>query len=136
MIFYCPQCGKTNPNYKHDKFKFSFGNIRDGYGRPLHHTKCECGNYLAAYISFTEEDVNEDVGLLPYIRDLITGYNSGGIYYTEGFYEYVENKSKKYDVKQEKNRLERERISKMTNIEKEEHFKDMRKKIESRFMSE
>lgn len=136
MIFYCPQCGKTDLEYNHDKTKFSFGNMRDGYGRPIHHTKCECGNCLAAYISFTKEDVEKDIGMMNYVKELIAGYNRDGIYYTDGFYEHVESRIGEYEKKQEENQLERERISKMTDLEKEEYFKDLRKEIESRFMSE
>lgn len=47
-LFYCPECGKeqilNNNPYEKEK---TIINIRDGYGRPITHYKCECGNYFA-----------------------------------------------------------------------------------------
>lgn len=136
MVFYCPQCGKTELDYKHDKLKFSFVNMRDGYGRPLHHTKCECGNYLAAYTFFTKEDIGQDVNLLDYIKYVITGYDRNGIYYSDGFYEDVEDRAKEYDRQQEENRIERNRVSQMSKEEKERYYEERYKELKARLETE
>lgn len=53
-IFYCPQCGdfkmEDNPPLRN---KITYKNLRDGYGRPITHYKCECGNYLAGSMSIS-----------------------------------------------------------------------------------
>lgn len=93
-LFYCPECGKkqilNNNPYERDK---TITNIRDGYGRPITHYKCECGNYLAGSMDVTGWD--EDG--VEYAKETISGYNRGGCYYdmngnfpTEDLYERAE----------------------------------------------
>ena len=61
-LFYCPKCQReqklaSNP-YKGEE---TIVNIRDGYGRPIRHYKCECGYYLAGSMDisgYDESDTN------------------------------------------------------------------------------
>lgn len=79
-LFYCPKCKKEeiredNP-YKYEE---TIINMRDGWGRPIRHYKCECGNYLAGSM-----DVNgwvDDPDAILYCKETIDGYNPGGCYY-------------------------------------------------------
>lgn len=80
-LFYCPKCKKEeirsdNPYQKEQ----TITNMRDGYGRPIKHYKCACGNYLAGSIDFFGTDVN-DREFIEYCKYIIEGYNPGGIYY-------------------------------------------------------
>ena len=56
--FYCPNC-------KHEDIvesipKGTVGNIRDGYGTPIHHFECPiCSNLDAGYMMFGMEDMGE-----------------------------------------------------------------------------
>lgn len=102
MAFYCPTCKRLDIDFKLDRGTPYVVNIRDGYGRPLYHIKCECGNYLAAAINFTKEELEKDEGLLDYIVSVISGYNKGGCFYADGYYEYVEKRI----LDEEKRRLE------------------------------
>lgn len=79
-LFYCPKCKKEeirsdNP-YRYEE---TIVNMRDGYGRPIRHYKCECGNYLAGSM-----DVNgwiDDPNAILYCKETIDGYNLGGCFY-------------------------------------------------------
>ena len=79
-LFYCPKCQKEeiredNP-YRCEE---TITNMRDGWGRPIRHYKCECGNYLAGSM-----DVNgwlDDPNAILYCKETINGYNPGGCYY-------------------------------------------------------
>lgn len=79
-LFYCPKCKKEeiredNP-YKYEE---TIINMRDGWGRPIRHYKCECGNYLAGSM-----DVNgweDDPDAILYCKGLIEDYNPGGCFY-------------------------------------------------------
>ena len=85
-LFYCPKCKKEeiredNP-YKYEE---TITNMRDGWGRPIKHYKCECGNYLAGSV-----DVSgwvDDSNAILYCKATIEGYNPGGCFYdsTMGF---------------------------------------------------
>lgn len=80
-LFYCPKCKKEeirsdNP-YQNEQ---TIVNMRDGYGRPIKHYKCECGNYLAGSMDFFNSDVN-DKGFIEYCKSTIEEYNPGGIFY-------------------------------------------------------
>ena len=50
-LFYCPECGKeqyqTNRSGQLYQNEATLSNLRGGYGRPIKHYKCECGNFLA-----------------------------------------------------------------------------------------
>ena len=79
-LFYCPKCKKEeirsdNP-YRYEE---TIVNMRDGYGRPIRHYKCECGNYLAGSMDVNGWLDNPDAVL--YCKGLIKDYNPGGCYY-------------------------------------------------------
>lgn len=79
-LFYCPECNKEEiRNDDPYKNEYTISNMRDGYGRPIRHYKCECGNYLAGSM-----DVNgwvDDKDAIEYCKETIKGYNRGGCYY-------------------------------------------------------
>lgn len=80
-MFYCPKCGKTE-NWKEEDFRKhrknqTLVNIRDGYGRPIRHYLCDCGNYLAGEMCTAGYD--EDG--IEYAKHIITAYNEGGNYF-------------------------------------------------------
>lgn len=81
-LFYCPECNKEEiRNDDPYKYEHTINNMRDGYGRPITHYKCECGNYLAGSM-----DINgweEDKNAILYCKETIQGYNRGGCYYTD-----------------------------------------------------
>lgn len=78
-LFYCPACEKeeirNDDPYKNER---TISNIRDGYGRPISHYKCECGNYLAGSMDVSSWDEH----MIKYCKDTIRGYNKGSCYYT------------------------------------------------------
>lgn len=79
-LFYCPECGKEeirndNP-YKSEE---TINNMRDGYGRPIRHYKCECDNYLAG--SMDVSGWTDDEHAIRYCKETIEGYNRCGCYY-------------------------------------------------------
>ena len=67
--FYCPNCGF---DYEIDKLpKGTVGNIRDGYGVPIHHFECSrCHNLDAGFMRETHGDIDEK----PYFRTVIERY--------------------------------------------------------------
>lgn len=134
MIYYCPVCKKIDINYKNDKNILRVVNCRDGYGRPLYHVRCECGNYLAAYISFTEDDIKDDSGALDYIKGTIEGYNKGGIFYNDGYYEYVEKDITDRYKRTEDIIRERNMISKMNEEEKTAYFDNKYNEMKMSFL--
>ena len=69
FYFYCPKCGFDK---EVDKLpKGTVANIRDGYGVPIHHYKCEqCGNLDAGFMWQRIGDMNEKV----YYRSIIGLY--------------------------------------------------------------
>lgn len=98
-LYYCPECGseqllskeqlaKENPY----KLKETIINMRDGYGRPITHYQCNCGNYLAGSIDVTGWDENG----IKYAKHIIKDYNKGGIFYTEDIKERAEKFYKKW----------------------------------------
>lgn len=123
MIFYCPICKKLEMDFKMNSSTPHVGNIRDGYGHPLYHMKCECGNYLSAGIHFTKDEVEKDLGLLDYIKKVITGYNKNGCFYMAGYYEYAEDRINQIEQRNKEILEERAKVSTMTDLEKEEYFK-------------
>ncbi len=79
-IFYCPKCNKeviTNDDIY--KSEYTISNIRDGYGRPIRHYKCECGNYLAGSMNISGYEDNKD--FIEYCKYLIKEYNKDGCFY-------------------------------------------------------
>lgn len=94
-IFYCPQCGKIDKNFKYEDREPYVINIRDGFGHPIYHIKCNCGNYLAGYMNWSEKDLQNE-GLYNYIIETIKGYNLNGCFLQdekqEEWYNYVKEK--------------------------------------------
>lgn len=91
-LFYCPKCEMQQQlNHNPYRNKETINNMRDGYGRPIRHYLCECGNYLAGSIDITGWD-NDGVS---YAKELITDYNKGGAFYEEGLYEKAEQAYKR-----------------------------------------
>ena len=79
-LFYCPKCKKEeiredNP-YRYEE---TITNMRDGWGRPIKHYKCECGNYLAG--SMDVSGWIDDSDAILYCKETIESYNPGGCYY-------------------------------------------------------
>ena len=79
-LFYCPKCKKEEIR-EDDPYRYeeTIINMRDGYGRPIRHYKCECGNYLAGSMDVNGWLDNPDA--LLYCKGLIKDYNPGGCYY-------------------------------------------------------
>lgn len=79
-LFYCPECGKEEIR-SDDPYinEHTISNIRDGYGRPIQHYKCECGNYLAGSMNIGGWEADENA--IKYCKETIRGYNRGGCYY-------------------------------------------------------
>ena len=89
ILFYCPECGKEEiKNVRQSEIETTFVNIRDGYGRPITHYKCECGNILAGSINVSGWE--NDKFAIRYAKDTIKGYNKGGCYYNDELYKYAE----------------------------------------------
>lgn len=90
-LYYCPECKKEEiKNGLPPRNEITFTNIRDGYGRPITHYKCECGNYLAGSIDITGLEIDENG--IAYYKEVIAAYNKGGHYYTDGLYEKIEER--------------------------------------------
>ena len=83
-LCYCPKCGRSEiltdasefDRYKSEK---TISNLRGGYGRPITHYKCICGNFLAGSMDVSEWD---DDGIM-YAKAVIRGYNEGGAYFEQ-----------------------------------------------------
>ena len=81
-LCYCPKCGYleilTEPTefekYRSEK---TTSNLRGGYGRPITHYKCDCGNFLAGSMDVSGWD---DDGIM-YAKAVIQDYNEGGAYF-------------------------------------------------------
>lgn len=88
-LFYCPECRREEINITNPPLnKITYRNIRDGYGRPITHYECECGNILAGSIDVS--GFEKEAGLIDYFKMVIEGYNKGGCYYVNGLYEAIE----------------------------------------------
>lgn len=107
MYFYCPQCDneeiRNDDPYREEK---TIINPRGGFGRALHHYKCECGNYLAGAvqaIGLEEDD-------MAYYRCLIRDYNKGGSFFVTNIdvdgeiIDMFEYAKRAYDAKHTKRR--------------------------------
>ena len=79
-LYYCPECGKeqitSEQLYQTEE---TITNMRDGYGRPIKHYKCECGNYLAGRMDVNGWEDNKEA--IAYAKDTIKQYNRDGIFY-------------------------------------------------------
>jgi hypothetical protein len=93
-IFYCPQCGKFDKDFHYNSYAPKVINIRDGFGHPIYHIKCECGNYLAGYMNFNKTEAFQDEA---YIKGIITGYNLDGIYIKNREQEWCNYVKESYD---------------------------------------
>ena len=88
-LYYCPNCGKEE--IKNDDLlrnEITLANIRDGYGRPITHYRCNCGNYLAGSINIY--GMEDDKGAIDYYKHIIKEYNKGGCFYEDGLYKRAE----------------------------------------------
>jgi hypothetical protein len=92
-VFYCPQCGKFDKDFKYNSHSPKVGNIRNGFGCPIYHIKCECGNYLAGYMNLKIETLQDEM----YIKGIIEGYNLGGLYIKGSEQEWYNNVKESYD---------------------------------------
>lgn len=54
-------------------------NLRGGYGRPITHYKCICGNFLAGSMDVSEWNDDD----IMYAKAVIQGYNEGGAYFEQ-----------------------------------------------------
>ena len=83
-LFYCPKCDMQQLlNYNPYRKQETINNMRDGYGRPIRHYLCECGNYLAGSMDVTDWGD----GGISYAKKLIADYNKDGMFYEDGLYE-------------------------------------------------
>lgn len=79
-LFYCPKCSKEEiSNNDIYRGEYTINNMRGGYGRPIKHYKCECGNYLAGSISIGGHE--EDKNFIEYCKEVIEYYNKDGCLY-------------------------------------------------------
>lgn len=83
-LYYCPACGQSeiltdSAEIKRRLAKKTFTNIRDGYGRPISHYECDCGNLLAGSMDLAGWD---DDGVT-YAKAVIREYNEGGGCFSE-----------------------------------------------------
>lgn len=70
--FYCPKCGLEDATSM-SLPEGTAPNIRDGFGRPIHHYECpQCHNLDAGYIRFDAMNVNEETKA--YFRSVISMY--------------------------------------------------------------
>ena len=136
LIYYCPKCGKLDTDFKMTRDTPSVGNIRDGYGRLLYHMKCDCGNYLAAGMNFSKDEIDKEQSLIEYIKHTITEYNKDGSFYHDGFYEYVEKRISDIERHNKEELEERKRIMGMSESEKKEYFYEKYEEIMRRIKSD
>jgi DNA polymerase II large subunit len=89
-MFYCPKCGKVDMNFNPDKHRdtHTYSNCRDGYGRPIMHFECDCGNLMAGWIITTGCDKDD----LEYYKDVITEYNEGGLYVNQELLDLIKKR--------------------------------------------
>ena len=80
FLCYCPKCGEESISAR-DRDCY-YINVRDGFGRPLRHYRCRCGNIFAAFVALPIGWSSEDI---EYFKGVIEGYNEGGVYYNEEF---------------------------------------------------
>lgn len=94
-LFYCPKCKKEEIREDNPyKYEDTITNMRDGWGRPIRHYKCECGNYLAG--SMDVSGWVDDPDVILYCKETIEGYNPGGCYY-DGFMGFNGDESDMYE---------------------------------------
>ena len=91
----CPKCGKFELNFDRRKNnrQRTVSNCRDGWRRPIQHYLCECGNPLAGDMNIAE--IGDEDGAIEYAKDVIIGYNKGGIFFQKEFLEYAKVRSLK-----------------------------------------
>lgn len=94
-IFYCAKCNKIEIDFKfssrkEETVRETWLNIRDGYGRPIHHLICpHCGYVLSGYMNWNGE---VDDGIFMYIQDTIKMYSTKeyeGKFLKEGTINYI-----------------------------------------------
>jgi hypothetical protein len=87
-MYYCPKCGKfeINFNSRERRNERTVSNCRDGWGRPIYHYLCECGNPLAGTMFIEDQNDNE---LVEYSKYVIEAYNEGGDFFVQGLLDYA-----------------------------------------------
>ena len=71
--FYCPNCGKEEVVNKLPRG--TVGNIRDGYGTPIHHYECsECHNLDAGFMNLNGFEKENEEFTKEYFREVIEIY--------------------------------------------------------------
>lgn len=109
-LFYCPKCSKeeisSNDIYRDE---YTINNMRGGYGRPIKHYKCECGNYLAGSINIGGHE--EDKNFIEYCKAVIEDYNKYGCFYDSYLQDKIDlfTKAKQaYEERKDKDKLSNE----------------------------
>lgn len=91
-MFYCPKCKKIEMDFdkrSHRQYQ-TVSNIRDGYGRPITHFLCECGNPLAGSMDIRGMMKEEyEYEAVDYAKYIITAYNEGGDYFSQDLLDYA-----------------------------------------------
>lgn len=85
-MYYCPKCGKLEMVFDRDKNRINgtVTNMRDGYGRPIKHYMCECGNPLAGDMDIRGMMKDEyEYEAIDYAKSIITEYNEGGMFFEQ-----------------------------------------------------
>lgn len=84
-LWYCPKCGyeelkdslpkKNNFKGEEDVFDLTWTNIRDGYGTPIRHFLCNCGNRNAGVMHF-QVVKDESYDTIEYFKSVIEMYQN------------------------------------------------------------
>lgn len=75
FYFYCPNCGKEDVVKKLPRG--TVGNIRDGYGTPIHHYECSnCHNLDAGFMNMNVPRFEDEDEMKDYFRDVIGMYQN------------------------------------------------------------
>lgn len=82
-LCYCPACQQSKIITAADELEpywleKSLTNTRGGFGRPITHYKCNCGNFLAGSMDVSGWDGDG----IDYTKSIIREYNEGGRYFT------------------------------------------------------
>lgn len=75
VLWYCPNCNKEEIK---DRFptntESTMINLRDGYGTPIRHYLCECGNKFAGAMQLYNITKNSEIDI-EYFKSTIELYN-------------------------------------------------------------
>lgn len=75
FYFYCPNCGKEDVV---EKLPWgTVGNIRDGFGTPIHHYECSnCHNLDAGFMNMNAPKFEDENEMKDYFRSVIEMYQN------------------------------------------------------------